>query len=94
MRFGRKGDLIYFRGNSQEVDITDLRPGNKISDVLCCEGALHLHLAQTKFPIRYLADSQALVFLAKIRHEILQIKQTTWANTATRSAPNVFLRRN
>ena len=25
-RFGRKGALIYFRGNSLEIDINDLRP--------------------------------------------------------------------
>ena len=51
-----------------------------------------MHLATAKFPIRYLAASQALLFfLAKIRNEIVRNKQTTWANADIRSSPNVFM---
>ena len=43
-RFGRKGDLIYYRRNSTEVHLCDLSSSNKIFDVLAFDGALHLHL--------------------------------------------------
>ena len=69
-RFGIKGDLVYIRGNSVEIDIDDLRTSNMIFEVLGCDGALRLHLAKTKLPIRYLADPQTLVFLAQIRNDI------------------------
>ena len=70
----------------------DLRPESQISDVLGCGGTSHLQLENTKFPMCYLADSQTVVFLTKIRKGILQNKQTPWANTETRLGPNVFLK--
>ena len=48
MRFGRKGDLIYHRGNSIEVDIGDFRSDNRAFEVLGCDGALHLHFGGNK----------------------------------------------
>ena len=70
-RFGRKGYLSYNRGNSVEVDLNDLRPGNKIFCVLCCDGAIHSQLPGKKCQIRYLVDSQTLVSSAQIRDGIL-----------------------
>ena len=67
VRFGRKGDLIYSLGNSVEVDINDLRPPSKISDVVGFYGTLHLHLKDTEFHIRYLVDSKVLIPMAQIR---------------------------
>ena len=40
-RFGGEGALIYPRGNSADVDINDLRPSDKISDVLECDGSIY-----------------------------------------------------
>ena len=53
--FGRKWTLIYFRGNSLDVDIDYIRRGNRIFDVLCCDGPLRLHLAKqnSRFDIRW-----------------------------------------
>ena len=47
VRFGRKGDVIYFRVNSTEVDLYDLRAGNKIPGVTGRGGTLHLRLTKT-----------------------------------------------
>ena len=39
-RFVRKGPLAYYRCNSIEVDLNDLRPADKIFDVVGGDGAL------------------------------------------------------
>ena len=90
VRFRRNGDLIYFRRNSIEVDLNDLRPENKIFDVIGFGGPLHVHLSKTKSHTRYLVDARTLVSLPRIRHAILQRALKTWANTDTRLGPNVF----
>ena len=66
---------------------------DKISDALCCDGTLHLHLADGEPRIRYLVDSRTLVFLAEIRNGIPMWK-TTWANTDTRLVHNVLFMEN
>ena len=91
---GRKGDLIYFRGNSTDVDINELRPASKIPDDLGFGGTLHLHSAKTKIAIRYLSDSQTLFSAAETSDDILQNKQKTWANTDTLFGTDAFLRGN
>ena len=57
-RFGRKGVLIYLRCNSIEVDIGDLRSGNKILGAIGRDAALNLHLAETEFPNTLLSVSR------------------------------------
>ena len=64
----------------------------EFSGVLGCDGAFHLHLAKTKFPIRYLAGYQAMAIFTQIRKEILQNKQTTRGNTDTRLGRNFFFK--
>lgn len=51
----------FSRRNSISVGVNDLRPGDKIFDVVGCSGALHLHLTETKFRMRYLGDSETLI---------------------------------
>ena len=60
-RFWRKGAFVYYRANSIEVDLSNPMPPIMIFCVLCCDGALHLHLTDKKFYIRYLVDPQTLV---------------------------------
>ena len=91
-KFGRKGALIRFRGNSIDVDLNDLRSGNKIFSVIGCDGAQHLHSAKAKFRIRYLVGARSLVCQAKIRNEISHRIRTTWANTDARLVHNVFFK--
>ena len=89
-RFGRKGPLIYVTGNSVEVDLNDLTPSNKISDVIGCGETLHLHLTKTKCHIRSLVDCRKLGALTKIRNEISQNNKTTCAYTDTMLGHNLF----
>ena len=48
-RFGGKYDLVHFRGSYLEVDLDDMRPANRLLEVLKCDGAFRLHLPSTKF---------------------------------------------
>ena len=89
-RFGRKCDLVYYRCKSIEVALNYLRSENKIPDVLDRDGALILHLTRRQPRASFIVDSETLGFLAGIRNVILQKNITTWANTDTRLAENVF----
>ena len=53
--------MIYYIGNSIAVDLKDLRSGNKIFDVLGCDGCFHMHLTDKKSNMRYLVGPQTLV---------------------------------
>ena len=88
--FGRWYDLVHFRGEYLEVDLEDMRPENRLLDVLGRSGALKLHLPCTKFTMRYLVDSQTLISLSKMRHESPNRNQTPYANTDARTSPNAF----
>ena len=44
-----------------------MRRAGKISDVLGLGGASQLHLPGAKFTLRYLGDSEALVFYRRFR---------------------------
>ena len=65
----------------------------KIFDVLGCAGALQLHLPSTKFTLRYLVGSQALVFLSVIRNGLCSCKQKTWDNADIRLTPLDYYKR-
>ena len=67
-----------------------MRPTNSLFGIIGCGGTLTIHVPHTKFPIRYLVDSQTLVFLTKMRNEYLRGDQTTWANTDTGIRPLTF----
>ena len=67
-----------------------MRSANRLLDVLGLVGPLRLHLPCTKFPIRYLVDSQKLICLSKIRNVISNRNQATWTNTDTRTSPRAF----
>ena len=41
-------DLIDFRGNSIEVDINDLRPTDRILEVLGCDVSMRLHFGENE----------------------------------------------
>ena len=89
-RFGDKYDLVLFRGSYLDVDIDDMRSTNSLLVTVGRDGALQLHVASAKFPIHYMADSQSLTFLPKMRNGILNPNQTTWPNTDTRLTPELF----
>ena len=93
VRIGRKFDLAYYIWYTIGVDLNDPVSENKISDALGCDGALHLHLTNRKFRMRYLVGPQNLVpTVAKIRHGISKKNKTTCANT--RLDHNVFFKEN
>ena len=52
-----------------EVELNGLRAAGKIFDVLGCDGALRLHLPNTKSTLRYLDHSETLI-LSEIRKAI------------------------
>merc|ERR1712112_36235 len=83
-RYGNAYALVHFRGSYLEVSLDDMRPTGKILEVLGCDGTLQLHLANAKFPLRYLVGSQTLICLSKARNEILTRNPITWTNTDTR----------
>ena len=83
-RYGNNYALAHFRGAYLEVALGDMRSAGKILEVLRCDGTLQLHLAKTKFPLRYLVDSQTLILLSKARNEILTRNPITRTNTDTR----------
>ena len=70
-----------------EVEFDDMRPADKILDVLGRDGASQLNLPGAKSHIHYLFDSQEVAFLSKFRNEILNSKQSTWTNADTRANP-------
>ena len=74
--FGNKFASLYYRCNTIETGLNDIRSANRIFDILCCDGALRLNLPDTKSAARYLVDSAALVFLTTIRGPILRRKKT------------------
>ena len=53
-RHGNTYALVHFRGAYLEVSLDDMKSTDKILDVLGCDGALQLHLPNTKFPLRNL----------------------------------------
>ena len=89
-RFGGKYASVRFRGPYFEVDLGDMRSENSLFDTIGCDGALALHIPSAKFPIHYLAGSQILVPLTKMRNGYLRGNHTTWANTDTRIRPLTF----
>ena len=89
-RYGDTYALVHFRGAYLEVSLGDLKSTDRILDVLGRDGTLQLHLAKTKFPLRYLVDSQALVFLKKARDEYVNSNPITWTNTDTRLSIREF----
>ena len=57
--------LVHFRGSYLGISLDDTKSAGKILEALGCDGALQLHLANTKFPLRYLVGSQNVNFLSK-----------------------------
>ena len=68
-RFGNKYELVHARWSYFEVDLEDMCSTSSLFDIVGFDGTLTLHVPRAKFPIRYLAGSQTLVFLTKMRHE-------------------------
>ena len=71
-----------------------MRRANRIFDVLGSYGVLHLHLTNTKFPVRYLVGPQALVSVTKIRSVLVNRNMATRANTDTRLDHNELFNEN
>ena len=82
--------IVHFRGSYLEAGIADIRPPNRLLGIIGRGWASQLHVQSTKPPIRYLVDSQALIFLSALGNGILNRNQTTWANTDTRLTPRSF----
>ena len=76
-RFGNKYALVHFRGSYFEVDLDDMRSTNSLFGSIGWDGTLTLHVPHTKSHIRYLVDSQTLVFITKMRNEYLRGHTTT-----------------
>ena len=89
-RFGNRYALVHFRWPYFEVDLGDMRSSDSLFVIIGCGGALTLHIPSTKFPIHYLAGSQTLVFLTKMRNGYLRGNQTTRVNADTRIPPLTF----
>ena len=89
-RYGSTYALVHFRGAYLEVSLDDMKSTDRILDVLGRDGTLQLHLANTKFPLRYLVGSQTLIFLSKARNEILKRNPITWTTTDTRLSVRDF----
>ena len=89
-RYGNTYALVHFRGAYLEASLDDMKSADRILDVLGCDGTLQLHLANTKFPLHYLVDSQTLIFLSKAGNEILKRNPITWTNTDTRLSVRDF----
>ena len=71
-----------------------MRSKNRIFYILYCDGPIRLHLENTKVQVRYLVDSETLVFLKKIRMGILSRNKTTWWKTDTLIDPNARFKQN
>ena len=67
-----------------------MRSTNSLFDIVGCDGTLTLHVPRAKFTIHYLADSQTIVLLAKMRNVYLRGNQTLRANTDARIRPLTF----
>ena len=67
-----------------------MRAGNRILDVMGCDGTLQMRLPSAKFPLHYSVGSQPLIFLSGMRSGIWNRNLTTWATADTRFAPNEF----
>ena len=89
-RLGGKYAIVHFRGAHLEVDLYDMRSGNRLLDVLGRDVELRLHLTRTKSAMRYLVVSQAVISLSKMRNGIANRNRTTWTNTDARTSPNEF----
>ena len=61
--FGRKGDLVYYRRNSTEVDLNDPMSENKIPRCLMLRRGVTFAFNGWGFPIRYLVGPQNVSFL-------------------------------
>ena len=61
-RFGGMFDLVHFRGSYLVVDLEDMRSVNLSLGAIGCDDASQLHLPHTKSPMRYLLDSQTIIF--------------------------------
>ena len=53
--------LVLFRWAYLEVDIEDMRPANRLFELLGRDWALQLHVPSAKFPVHYLAGSQTII---------------------------------
>ena len=73
-----------------EVDLGDMRATNSLFELIGCGGTLRLHVPSTKFSIHYLVDSETLISLSKMRNELLNRNQTTWANADAMICPQTF----
>ena len=73
-----------------DVGIADMRPASRLLEIIGRGGDSQLHVQSTKPPIRYLVDSQVLIFLSAMGNGISNRNQTTWANTDTRLTPRAF----
>ena len=60
--------IVRFRGAYVEVDLDDMRPKDRLLEVLGRDGELRLHLPSTKSPIHYMVGSHALICLSKMRN--------------------------
>ena len=60
-RFGVKYALGRFRLSYLEADIGDMRPANRLFELLGRDWALQLHVPSAKFPVHYLAGSQTII---------------------------------
>ena len=83
-------DLVRLRGAYLEVDLDDMRPENRLLEVLGIYGQLQLHLPSTKLKMHYLVDLQKIIRLSEMGNRISHRNQTTRANTDTRTSPRTF----
>ena len=65
--FGNMFSLAYYRVDTIDTALNDLQPASRIFDILGCDIALRLQLANTKSHMRYLVGPRTLVFCAKMR---------------------------
>ena len=73
-----------------EVDLEDMRSANRILAVIRRGWALQLNLPIAKSPLRYLVDSQTLIFASEMRNVILDRNKTTWSNKDATLSPKEF----
>ena len=87
---GGKYALIHFRCSFLEVDLDDMRPTNRLLEVLARDGTLRRHLPSAKSPIHYSVDSQKLISLSEMRHVVSNRNRTTCDNTDAVTSHRAF----
>ena len=65
-RFGGKFAIVHPMGSYLEVNLDDIRPEDRLLDVIGRDGDLQLHLPSTKFLMQYLVESQAIILFSKL----------------------------